>query len=114
MQKLFGGELPDLSVFYTQPTRIERVIVPDIDGHFDVAVSALNEFERGYQTFHCLINYMQLNTLLAPGLPMPIIDSEELRLRRAAFIQQFIRKPYHLIRARNPQVLMDEVEKLLA
>jgi hypothetical protein len=114
IQKLFGGELPDLSVFYTQPTKIERVILPDIDGHFDVSVSALNEFEKAYQTFHCLINYMGLNTLLAHGLPMPVLDTDELRLQRASFIEEFIDGlPYHVIRARTPQLLLDEVEKLL-
>jgi hypothetical protein len=113
VQKLFRGELPDLHVFYDQPTKIDWVILPDIDGHFDVSVSVLGEFERAYQTFHCLINYMGLNTLLAPGLPMPILDTEELRLRRAAFIQGFIQKPFHLIRACTPQLLMDEVERLL-
>lgn len=114
VQKLFGGVLPDLSVFYTEPTRIERVILPDIDGHFDVSVTALGEFEKAYQTFHCLLNYLGLNTLLAPGLPMPILDTEELRIQRAAFIQEFIADmPYHLIRASTPQLLLDEVEKLL-
>ena len=113
VQKLFGGELPDLSVFHDQPTKIDWVILPDIDGHFDVSVSVLGEFEKAYQTFHCLINYMGLNALLAPGLPMPILDTEELRLRRAAFIQEFIQKPYHLIRARTPQLLLDEVDRLL-
>lgn len=120
VQKLFGGELPDLNVFYTEPTRIDRVILPDIDGHFDVSVTELGEYEKAYQSFHCLINYMGLNILLAPGLPMPLLDTEELRLKRAEFIQEFISgkggqpKPYHLIRARTPQILLDEVEKLLA
>jgi hypothetical protein len=114
VQKLFGGQLPDLSVFYTQPTKINRVILPDIDGHFDVAIIELSEFEKAYQTFHCLTNYMSLNTLLAPGLVMPIMDTEQLRSRRAAFIQEFIiDRPYHLIRARTPQLLLDEVEKLI-
>jgi hypothetical protein len=113
VQKLFGGELPDLEVFYTQPTQIDRVILPDIDGHYDVSVSELNEFEKAYQTFHSLINYMGLNTLLAPGLPMPILDTTELRDKRAAFIQAFINKPYHMIRASTPQLLLDEVEMLL-
>jgi hypothetical protein len=114
VQKLFGGQLPDLSVFFTQPTKIDHVILPDIDGHFDVAVSELNEFEKAYQTFHCLINYMSLNTLLAPGIAMPILDTEQLRSMRAAFIQEFLtNRPYHLIRARNPQLLLDEVEKLI-
>lgn len=113
IQKLFGGELPDLAVFYTEPAKIDRVIIPDIDGHFDVSVSELNEFEKAFQTFHCLNNYWGLNTLLAPGLPMPILDNESLRAKRAAFIQEFIQKPYHVIRGSNPQEILDEVERLL-
>lgn len=113
VQKLFGGELPDLNVFYTEPTKIDRVILPDIDGHFDTSVTVLNEFERALQTFHSLMNYLGLTTLLAPGLPMPILDTEELRAGRADFIQEFIQKPYHLIRARTPQNLLDEVERLV-
>jgi hypothetical protein len=113
VQKLFGGELPDLNVFYTQSTRIDHVILPDIDGHFDVVVTALSDYEKAYQTFHSLINYLGLHILLAPGLPTPILDSDELRARRAAFIEAFIQKPYHLIRASTPQILLDEVERLL-
>jgi hypothetical protein len=113
VQKLFDGKLPDLNVFYTQPTKIDHVILPDIDGHFDVSVTALSDYEKAYQTFHSLINYIGLHILLAPGLPMPILDSDGLRARRAAFIEAFIQKPYHLIRARTPQILLDEVERLL-
>lgn len=113
IQKLFGGELPDLAVFYTEPTKIDRVVIPDIDGHFDISVSELNEFEKAFQTFHCLNNYWGLNTLLAPRLPMPILDNEVLRAKRAAFIQEFIQKPYHIIRGSNPQEILDEVEGLL-
>lgn len=113
VQKLFDGELPDLRVFYTEPTKIERVILPDIDGHFDVAVSSLNEFEKAFQTFHCLMNYWNLNSILSPGLPMPILDNEELRRKRAKFVQEFIQVPYHIIRASTPQIVLDEVERLL-
>lgn len=114
IQKLFGGEeLPDLNVFFEEPAPIDIVVIPDIDGHYDTSVKDLNEFERAYQTFHSLINYMGLNLLLAPGIPMPIVDTEELRYKRAAFIQEFIDKPYYVIRSSNPQDLLDEVEKLL-
>ena len=114
IQKLFKGlELPDLDVFYTEPTKIDLVVIPDIDGHYDVSVKKLNEFERDYQTFHSLINYMGLNLLLAPGIPMPIFDTEELRYKRANFIRAFTQKPYYMIRASNPQDLFDEVEKVL-
>ena len=56
-------------------------------------------FERQFQTLHSLQNYLHLNELLAPGWPMPIVDTEELRLRRAAFLERFCTRPYYLIRA---------------
>ena len=113
VQKLFAGELPDLQVYYTEPTKIHRVILPDIDGHFDTAVSELNEFEKSFQTFHCLMNYWNLNSILSPGIPMPILDNYDLRKQRAAFVQEFSQIPYHIIRASTPQLVLDEVEVLI-
>lgn len=109
----FFDALPDLTVFHDQPTTIDLVILPDIDGNFATAVAPLSDFEKAYQTFHCLMDYFALNVLLAPGLPMPILDTEELRARRAAFIRDFIRRPYYIIRSAGPQSVLDEVEKLL-
>lgn len=51
--------------------------------------------------------------LLSPGLPMPIIDTDELRVKRAYLAHRFARRPYFLIRARNPQLVSDEVERRL-
>jgi hypothetical protein len=59
------------------------------------------------------MDYLGLHQILAPGLPMPIIDSDELRLKRADFCHRFAERPYYIIRARDPQLLMDQVEKLL-
>jgi len=45
---------------------------------------------------------------------MPIVDTEEKRRKRADFGHRFAKpRPYFMIRAANPQVLFDEVEKLL-
>ena len=44
---------------------------------------------------------------------MPIVDTESLRRRRAQFVERFTDRPYYFVRAANPQVLMDEVEKVL-
>jgi hypothetical protein len=44
---------------------------------------------------------------------MPIIDSEALRRARAAFVEKFSDRPYFFVRAATPQVLMDEVERVL-
>lgn len=109
----FFDALPDLSVFHPLPTTIDLVILPDIDGNFDTAVVPLSDFEKAYQTFHCLTSYLALNALLAPEWPMPILDTEDLRARRAAFIQRFIQRPYYLIRAAGPKPILDEIEKLL-
>lgn len=100
-------------VNYEQPSDVDLVVLPSIDGNFDTAVLEMIPFEREYQTYHSVMNYLGLNQLLAPGLAMPIIDTDELRARRADFVHRFARRPYYLIRARNPQLILDEVERLL-
>ncbi len=70
-------------------------------------------FERQFQTLHSLQNYFLLNELLAPGFPMPIVDTEALRQARAGFVARFSDRPYYFVRAATPQVLMDEVDRIL-
>lgn len=100
-------------VNYDEASDINLVILPAIDGHYDTSVAQMIPFEKEYQTFHSLMNYLGLNQLLAPGLPMPVIDADELRLRRAEFAHRFAQRPYYLIRAKTPQIVLDEVERLL-
>jgi hypothetical protein len=108
----FFGEMPTWQT-YRQPAPVDIVIVPAIDGNYDAATNDMNPFERQFQTLHSLQNYFLLNELLAPGWAMPLIDSEELRRRRAEYVERFSNRPFFFIRAANPQVLMDEVEKVL-
>ncbi|MFQ5610502.1 MAG: hypothetical protein ACE5H9_00045 [Anaerolineae bacterium] len=108
----FFDDVPEF-VNYDQPGDVDLVIVPSIDGNFDTAVVEMIPFEREYQTYHSLMNYFGLHELLAPGLPMPNIDNDALRARRADFCHRFARRPYYLIRAKNPQLLFDELERLL-
>ena len=100
-------------VNYDEASDVDLVILPAIDGHYDTSVAQMIPFEKEYQTFHSLMNYLGLNQLLAPGLPMPVIDADELRLQRADFAQRFAQRPYYLIRAKTPQIVWDEVERLL-
>jgi hypothetical protein len=44
---------------------------------------------------------------------MPIVDTEERRAARAAFVDRFTDRPYFFVRAATPQVLLDEVERVL-
>jgi hypothetical protein len=108
----FFDKTPEF-VNYDEPSDVDLVILPAIDGNFDTVVVDMIPFEKEYQTYHALMNYFGLSQLLAPGLPMPIIDTDELRSKRADFCHRFAKRPYHLIRAKNPQVLLDEVEKLV-
>jgi hypothetical protein len=108
----FFGEMPTWE-FYSEPNNVDVVIVPAIDGNYDPSTSAMIPFERQFQTLHSLQNYFLLNELLAPGWPMPLVDNERLRRARAAFVERFADRPYFFIRAANPQVLMDEVEKVI-
>jgi hypothetical protein len=100
---------------FEDPTPVDLVIMPGIDGHFDTKVVEMNRFEREYQTYHSVMNYFGLNQLVAPGgIIMPIVDTDELRRKRGDFVSRFAAdKPYFMIRAKTPQLLFDEVEKLM-
>jgi hypothetical protein len=102
-------------VNFEEPAPIDLVIMPGIDGHFDTKVVEMNRFEREYQTYHSVMNYFGLNQLLAPGgLVMPIVDTDELRQKRGNFVSRFVEnKPYFMIRAKTPQILFEEVEKMI-
>jgi hypothetical protein len=102
-------------VSYTEPSDIDVVVMPGIDGHFDTKVAPMNAFEREYQTFHSLMNYLGLNQLLSTdGIAMPIVDTDELRAARGGFCSRFAAgRPYFMIRSSTPQLLFDEVEKLM-
>ena len=108
----FFGEMPTWEL-YTKPDPVDVVIVPAIDGNFDPSTVEMIPFERQFQTLHSLQNYFLLNELLAPGFPMPIVDTEPLRRDRAAFVERFCDRPYYFVRAATPQVLLDEVDRVL-
>lgn len=108
----FFEQTPEF-VTYDEPCDVDLVVLPDIDGHFDTSVVELSPFEREYQTLHSLMDYLGLNQLLAPRLPMPIIDTDALRLKRADFCHRFAKRPYYFMRAKNPEIVLDEVERLL-
>ena len=108
----FFGSLPSWEVHET-PSNVDVVVVPAIDGNFEPSCAAMIPFERQFQTLHSVQNYFLLNELLAPGIPMPIVDTEPLRQARAAFVERFSDRPYYFVRAATPQVLLDEVERVL-
>jgi hypothetical protein len=107
----FFDEAPTF-VNYDEPSDVDLVILPAIDGNFDTQVVEMIPFEKEYQTYHSLANYFGLAQLLASGHPMPMIDTDELRFARADFCSRFAQRTYYLIRAKNPQLVLDEVEKL--
>jgi hypothetical protein len=108
----FFGTLPTWES-YTRPDPVDVVVVPAIDGNFDPSTVDMIPFERQFQTFHSLQGYFLLNELLAPGLPMPMVDDEGRRVARAAFVQRFTERPYVFVRAATPQVLLDQVDQVL-
>ena len=44
---------------------------------------------------------------------MPIVDTERCARARADFVGRFADRPYYFIRAATPQVLLDEVDRVL-
>jgi hypothetical protein len=111
VQKFFGT-MPTWEV-YPEPSNVDVVVVPAIDGNFDPSLAEMIPFERQFQTLHSLQNYFLLNELLAAGFPMPMVDTEPLRTARAGFVERFSQRPYYLVRAATPQVLMDKVDTVL-
>jgi hypothetical protein len=108
----FFGEMPTWEL-HEEPSIIDVVVVPAIDGNFEPSLKEMIPFERQFQTLHSLQNYLLLNELLAPGIPMPLVDTESLRQARAAFVERFADRPYFFVRAATPQVLLDEVDRVL-
>jgi hypothetical protein len=111
VQKFFGG-MPEWEIWH-EPSEIDVVVVPAIDGNFEPSLAEMIPFERQFQTFHSVQNYFLLNELLAPGFPMPIVDTDALRRARADFVERFSARPYYFVRAATPQVLLDEVDRIL-
>jgi len=110
--KLFGKS-PEVN-HYLEPSSVDIVVLPSIDGNYATSFKELGQFEKEYQGFHSMMNYFGLNQLLSPGLVMPVIDTEEKRRKRAAFGQRFAEpRPYYMIRAATPQLIFDELEKYL-
>lgn len=108
----FWGEMPTWGMYDGEPN-IDLVIVPAIDGNFDPATNQLIPFEAQFQFLHSLQNYLLTNELLAPGHVMPMVDDDQLRRRRAGFVASFCERRFFFIRAATPQVLLDEVDKVL-
>jgi hypothetical protein len=110
--QLFFGGLPKWDLF-TEPSNVDVVIVPAIDGNFAPSLAEMIPFERQFQSLHSLQNYFLLNELLAADWPMPIVDAEPLRRARAKWLTKFCDRPFYFVRAATPQVLLDEVDKIL-
>lgn len=108
----FWGDMPTWEE-YPDIGEIDVVVLPAIDGNFDPSTKKLGEFESQFQAFHSLQNYFLTNELLAPGFPMPLTDTAELRRARAKFVQKLGDRPFYFVRAATPQVLVDEVDKVL-
>jgi hypothetical protein len=108
----FFGAMPSWEI-HAEPSNVDVVIVPAIDGNFDPSTAEMIPFERQFQTFHSVQNYFLTNELLAPGFPMPVVDTDALRAARADFVARFAERPYFFVRAATPQVLLDEVDRVL-
>jgi len=111
VQKFFGS-MPSWQR-YRGPSPVDLVVVPAIDGNFDPAIAEMIPFERQFQTFHSVQNYLLLNEVLGPGFTMPLVDTDELRKARIAFVARFCERPYYFARAADPQVLLDLVDKIM-
>ena len=112
--KMFFGDEPEMPMCY-EPKQMELAVMPCIDGWFKTEVKPMGQFEAAYQSYHSMMNFFGLNQLLSggDGLVMPIIDTDARRQDRGAFCARYAAgRPYFMIRAKTPQLVFDEIEKL--
>ena len=108
----FFGDMPGWEL-YDDAGTIDLVIVPAIDGNFDPSTSELIPFERQFQTLHSLQNYFLLNELLAPGHRRCRWSTRSAARAPGGLRRRFADRPYFFVRAATPQVLLDEVDRVL-
>lgn len=114
--KMFFGDEPEMPMCY-EPKQMDLAIMPCIDGWFKTEVKPMGQFEASYQSYHSMMNFFGLNQLLCGvnGLAMPIVDTDARRQDRAAFCAKYAAgRPYFMIRAKTPQLVFDEIDKLMA
>lgn len=113
--KMFFGDEPEMPMCY-DPTNMELAVMPCIDGWFKTEVKPMGQFEAAYQSYHSMMNFFGLNQLLCGkhGLVMPIVDTDARRQDRGAFCAKYAAgRPYFMIRAKSPQLVFDEIDKLM-
>ena len=113
--KMFFGDEPEMPMCY-EPTNMDLAIMPCIDGWFKTEVKPMGQFEAAYQSYHSMMNFFGLNQLLCGkhGRVMPIVDTDERRQDRGAFCAKYAAgRPYFMIRAKSPQLVFDEIDKLM-
>ena len=113
--RMFFGDEPEMPMCY-EPTNMDLAIMPCIDGWFKTEVKPMGQFEAAYQSYHSMMNFFGLNQLLCGkhGLVMPIVDTDERRQDRGAFCAKYAAgRPYFMIRAKSPQLVFDEIDKLM-
>ena len=113
--KMFFGDEPEMPMCY-EPKQMELAVMPCIDGWFKTEVKPMGQFEAAYQSYHSMMNFFGLNQLLCGkhGLVMPIVDTDERRQDRGAFCAKYAAgRPYFMIRAKSPQLVFDEIDKLM-
>ena len=99
---------------YDEPTNVDVVIVPAIDGNFDPGTGEMIPFERQFQTLHSLQNYfLHQRAARARAGRCPSSTPTPCASARAAFVERFCERPFYFIRAATPQVLLDEVDRIL-
>lgn len=109
----FFDKDPEYALFKGE-ANIDIVMMPDMDGNYATVSGKMADYEKQYQTFHCLCDYFGTHILLAPGFVMPMFDTQELRQKRADFINHFARsRDYVYVRCSKPEMLIDELEKYM-
>lgn len=113
---LFFDELPEeYELIQEDIGNVDLLIFPDIDGHYRTESSELDQFEKEYQTYECSgESYFLSHELLSSKIPPPSLEHWEDKVRRSRFCSYFTEeRPCYVIRAKTPQLIIDEVDEII-
>ena len=112
VEKFFGA-MPTWEL-YLEPSNVDVVVVPAIDGNFEPALSPMIPFERQFQTLPLAAELLPpQRAARARRARCPWSTPRPCGTARAGFVERFSTRPFYFVRAATPQVLLDEVDRVL-
>ena len=108
----FFGTMPSWELYH-EPSPVDVVVVPAIDGNFDPSLAADDPVRAPVPDAPLAPELLPAQRAAGARLADADRRPDALRAARAGFVARFCERPFYFVRAATPQVLMDEVDRVL-